>query len=83
MKDHVRVRSTAGRVSLAVDDYELYDFLEDYFTERLELKPSWVEHREADRHWALTFPAEVGLEQVESALDPRELERIWRVNDTP
>ena len=75
-----------GHVVVEVDDYELFDFIEDYLTEECNLLSEWVSSGEKGTphaKWAMGFLAEcaVELNEVLGRLDARELERIFLLNN--
>ena len=70
-----------GRVGLVVPDTELWDFFDDFFTEEVDLEPEFLS-RQPLTHW---FPIGVSKIQLEAAIaqiDPLEIERIWRLNNS-
>jgi hypothetical protein len=82
----VEVGMQDGLVFVQTHDFELYDFLEDYFAERVGLE-TWYRVLEptftSPAQHQLLFPGGVSLPVVESALsaiDPVEVQRIVRLN---
>ena len=69
-------------------DFELFDFLDDYFLEKLGIDYTYVHTRSTATkvaHHQLVFPPEVTSKVIEDALaglDPLEVRRIAELNGT-
>jgi hypothetical protein len=74
------VEGLDGAVGLLVEDIELMDFLDDHFTETLDIEPAYI----TEDPRGLWFDAAVGRATVEramAAMDPAELRRIYLLNN--
>lgn len=85
-RDHISVRNEKGRVSLVADDYELFDFLDDYLTERgAELEYVSEEQRDGKTFYTMHFPAGTSVEWIQRLvreIPESEIEATWEVNNT-
>ena len=73
-----------GHVLVVIDDYELYDFVDDHLTETHDLECLWVKHDDGARAYTITYPGALAS-QIYSAvsdLDPGEVHRIWLLNNS-
>ena len=81
----LEVTAHSTGVEVAVDDWEVFDFLEDLFIEFGPESTSMRQYvQDGRRRYALTFDPNISLEQVKATLDrisPGELDRIWRLNN--
>jgi len=75
-----------GAVAVSVEDYELFDFIDDYVTEECELdweSKSIGENEQGEIH-TMYFNQKHTIEEVEAALlklDQKEIERIYALNN--
>lgn len=74
------------RCVLVVDDYELFDFISDYFGEECDLPHEFhsSEPRPGREVITMYFPLSVksaAVEQCLLKLSPAEIERIYRLNN--
>ena len=79
---HVTIAHESGRVTLAVHDYELFDYLDDFLTARnLEFE---IITDESMPTYTMRFPSSVTPEYISQALasiPAGETERIWKINN--
>ena len=86
MLDHIQVREAEGRVVVTIDDYELFDYVENFLIEQCDLEYDYMTKSE-DRgrsFFSIHFPLDVTIERVSSAvyeLSATEIERISRLNN--
>lgn len=82
---HLEVRSTDEGVLLIVDDYELFDFLDDHLTQiELEFEFMSRERRNGREFYKMHFPAGMSLKNLNLALQEipaSEIQRIWDLNN--
>jgi len=76
----------AGCVILEIEDYELFDFIDDYLTEKCDFPYESQRSRERLGGEVITmrFPREITKEQVEESLmklSHQEIEAIYRLNN--
>jgi len=75
-----------GAVAVSVEDYELFDFIDDYVTEECDLDwmdKSQKENQQGEVH-IMYFDKKHDLIEVEKALiklDPLEIEKIYAINN--
>ena len=83
--EHVRVDSRADGAAVIIDDWELFDYVDDYLAERgLEYDHLTEDEVEGRRVFTMHFAADVPAERVSTALaelPKAEIERIWRLNN--
>lgn len=75
-----------GRTILVVDDYELFDFVDDYLTDDCDLAYEFRTSTERSGGEIITmyFPSAVIGSEIEGAvlrLDVTEVERIYKLNN--
>ena len=78
----------SGRVILVVEDYELFDFIEDYLNEEIEIPYEYITSSERVGGEVITiyFPLSTRITEVESGLlklSAQEIERIYLLNNKP
>ncbi|PKN47283.1 MAG: hypothetical protein CVU59_03440 [Deltaproteobacteria bacterium HGW-Deltaproteobacteria-17] len=84
---HIKIEThESGRVFLVIDDYELFDFIDDYLAEKFEIfsESRTSKEREGGEVISLYFPIGVTVEQVSgaiSSLSAAEVEEIYRLNN--
>ncbi|MEQ8210665.1 MAG: hypothetical protein RH917_12615 [Lacipirellulaceae bacterium] len=87
MDEHITVTEADGRVVVIVDDYELFDFVEDYLIEDCDFDvPEFTTSfcRGNRQFNAMHFSTGISLQVVRDAveaLSTTEIERIWRLNN--
>ena len=82
---HVRTRiDSDGHVLVTVDDYEVFDFVDDHLTENHELDYLWVEESSGKpARYPMTCEGELAerIEIALSGLDAAQLEAIYLINN--
>ncbi|MEM6290964.1 MAG: hypothetical protein AAGA54_06845 [Myxococcota bacterium] len=82
---HIKITATSSKVELVVDDYELFDYLDDLLTERgLEYEFSSEQIYEGRKVYKMHFGecvAEAELAEVVERLPQQEIERISALNN--
>lgn len=82
---HIKVRSSKWGPTVVVDDYELFDYLDDIFTDkglRFVYLPEAIDGQ--GRVYSFLFPVVVDLNflrMIVDGIDESEVERIWRLNN--
>ena len=84
---HISInRDSDERVTVEVEDTELYDFVEDHLIEVCDLEPLGV--TSSDRGplcvHTMSFPTDIPIQTIQEALqklDAEELERIFNLNN--
>jgi hypothetical protein len=77
-----------GQTIVQTTDFEIFDFLDDYFLETVGIDYTYVLARPTPTspgHHQLIFDAEVPFKEIEdalSALDPSEIRRMAQINAT-
>ena len=76
------------RIKLIVEDYELYDFIDDYLTESCEISYESISStkRVGGEIITITFPRFVSREEIEESilrLSPKQVEEIYLLNNKP
>jgi hypothetical protein len=71
---------------MEVEDTELYDFVEDYLVEKCDIEPEGVTSldRGALCVHTMSFCKDISIQALHEALldlDPREVERIFKLNN--
>lgn len=83
--EHIKVEVTPGGVEVVVDDYELFDYVDDFIAERgLEYEYSGEREVQGKRHYTMHFGAGVSADRVAAVLNeipPGEVDRIWSLNN--
>lgn len=75
-----------GAVAVSVEDYELFDFIDDYITEVCDLDwqdKTMKENEQGEVH-TMYFNPKHSLAEVEGALlklDPEEIKNIYAINN--
>jgi hypothetical protein len=87
MLPHIRVETEGDHVVVHVADDELFDYVDDCFTEGWSLESAYLTEsvENGRRVHCIHFPPSVEQEYVERAvksLSPEEVERIWRLNNS-
>jgi hypothetical protein len=82
---HVEIRDAIDGVDVIVDDYEVFDYLEDFLTDcGLEFEFTREEKREGQRFYVMHFGLNVAAGHIEKDLDGvsvGEIERLWKGNN--
>jgi hypothetical protein len=83
--DHIKVENRDGSAAVVIDDWELFDYVDDFLTERgLEYEYLTENEMAGRRIFTMHFPASVLAEQLSIVLSqlPRdEVQRIWRLSN--
>lgn len=78
---HIKVEAGDERVQLVVDDYELFDFLDDFVSQNaLDHEYTSVEERNGVMH----FPRGTAIRRVSEVLarvPEDDVQRIWSMNN--
>ena len=85
--DHIRVYSEDGHIVVRIDDYELFDYVDDCFTEEWSLEYSHMSKSQdgGTSVYSMHFAPSVSRDYVSRAvasLPPDEIERIWQLNNS-
>jgi len=83
---HIEIRAVEERIEVIVDDYELFDYVDDLLTDR-GLEYEFTSEEERDGRWfhKMHFGGDVTqaqLSDVVEAIPQDEIERIWRLNNS-
>jgi hypothetical protein len=82
---HVEIRVGIDGVDVIADDWEVFDYLDDFFSERgLEFEFTGEEERDGQRVYVMHFGSDVAEERIAKALEgvsAEEVERIWNLNN--
>ncbi|WP_027363239.1 hypothetical protein [Desulfospira joergensenii] len=75
-----------GAVAVSVEDYELFDFIDDYVTEECDLdwQDKTVKEASMGEVHTMYFNPKHSLVEVETALlklNPKEIEKIYAINN--
>ena len=84
-QQHIRVVQEKDYVTLVCDDYELYDWMEDLFTEEHSIEIEYMRELSETGMYQLIFPNSVTVEFVRKtidSLDPVEVERVYLLNNS-
>jgi len=82
----ITIRIVGGHAVLTVVDTEVFDFIEDIFTEEHDMEWSYLETSEIDgktvymAHF-LEIYAPKELQTIVDGIDQNELQRIWHLNN--
>lgn len=79
------IAESEGQLRLRIDDWELFDFIDDHLTiHDLEHEYHTEERVGGVRWYVLHFHSDIDsarLREVLGLIDPEEIERIWRINN--
>jgi hypothetical protein len=84
---HIQVGlNDENRCIVVVEDYELFDFIEDYLADECDLMYEYRRQRERDGGEVITmyFPPAITSADIERSLlklSPAEIERIYKLNN--
>ncbi len=82
---HIEIRAAEERVEVIVDDYELFDYVDDLLTGKgLEHEFTSEEERDGRIFYKMHFSGDVTQAQLSGVIAtiPRdEIERIWQMNN--
>jgi hypothetical protein len=83
--EHINIARVADGVEVVADDYELFDYLDDLFSEN-SLQADWTHTAERDgkrryvMHFGKSVP-EARIFEILNELPEEEVERIWQLNN--
>lgn len=84
---HIKIsHDEYGAVSVSVENYELFDFIDDYVTEKFDLvweDKTQKENEQGEVH-TMYFSKKHSIQEVEDALlklSPKEIEDIYALNN--
>jgi hypothetical protein len=84
-QDHVVIGQLCGYPVLRIDDWEVFDFIDDHLTQHgLEYDHFTEENVEDRRLFVMHFRSCADLIRLREAMDlvdPEEIQRIWRINN--
>lgn len=88
MDKHILVEDGELGALVAVDDYELFDYVDDFLNERgLESAFTREELREGKRYYILQFDEDIvpaaRIREVVAVIPSDEVSRIWEMNNSP
>ncbi|MES2048599.1 MAG: hypothetical protein V4447_09375 [Pseudomonadota bacterium] len=84
---HIKIaQDENGRIFLVVDDYELFDFIDDFLSEKCDISYEYQNstERNGGEIMNMYFPISVSLKEVEENLmrfSADEIENIYRLNN--
>jgi len=83
---HIEVGKSRGRVTVTIDDWELFDVVEDLLVEDHNLDFEYYTEVELEgrKCFVMHFAESVSIERIERAIrsiPEAEVERIWRLNN--
>ena len=82
---HIRMEPTDRGALVVVDDYELFDYVDDFLSgQGLDYEYTYEESRDGKRFYLMQFDSRVSPEQVLAAIEmipSTELQRIWSLNN--
>jgi len=84
-QQHIRVVQEDDRLTLVCDDFELFDWMEDVFTEQHNIELVHLRTLSETNQYKLIFPKSVSIEfvtEIIDGLDSAEVERIYLLNNT-
>ena len=73
-----------GYTIISMDDYELFDTIEDYLNEECDFNFEYVNIDEENKKYEINLEKNYSFEEVRDVilkLDKEEIERIYRVNN--
>ncbi len=84
-QDHVMIDESDGRPTIRIDDWELFDFIDDHLSAHdFEYEYSTEENVDGDHFFVMHFRVDVKLARLKEAIesiDPQEIQRIWKINN--
>lgn len=87
IRPHIQIGiHEGGDLALVIDDYELFDFIDDYLTDEcaIEYESSISIKRVGGEIITMFFPKSVSAHELESALlrlSVDEIEKVYRLNN--
>lgn len=85
VKDHIKFGNDQGYLTLIIDDWELFDFVDDYLV-NIDLNFEFYSEikNKSGISYQMYFKPEIGTEKLKTAiaaLDEKEIQRIWELNN--
>ena len=84
-QDHVVIKELDGNLTIRIDDWELFDFIDDHLTDHDFDYNFLSEENVGDRRIFIIHLPDGSdanrLRAVIELIDPREIERIWAINN--
>lgn len=90
MKDilpHIKIGTSAeGLVNLSIEDYELFDYIDDYLNEQCDIQYEYMSESDNPEEQVFTmyFSDKYNISEIESHLlnlEPKYLEEIYSLNN--
>ena len=83
--DHVVIDESNGHPTVRMDDWELFDFMEDHM-DAYDLEYDYFTEEKVGQGSICIMHFHVGvdlrrLKDVIERIDPREFQRIWKINN--
>ena len=84
-QDHVVIDESDGHPTVKIDDWELFDFIEDHLDAH-DLEYDYLTEEKVGHRSIFIMHFRVGvdlgrLKDVIERIDPREIQRIWKINN--
>jgi hypothetical protein len=83
--EHIKLENRDGLAAVVIDDWELFDYLDDFLSERgLDYERLSEVQVAGRRIFTMHFAASVAVDQVSAILEqvpPSEIQRIWCLNN--
>ena len=84
-QDHVMIDELDDHVTIRIDDWELFDLVDDHLTDHdFEYDYFTEETAGCRRFFVMHFQVGVDpirLREVVSSIDPQEIQRVWEINN--
>ncbi|MFQ5801993.1 MAG: hypothetical protein ACE5JQ_03735 [Candidatus Methylomirabilales bacterium] len=84
--EHIKVENLDGRTVVTIDDWELFDYVDDFLTEHgIEYDYFTEADHEGRRNFTMHFSPNMPTERVSAILariSPEEVQRIWNLNNS-
>jgi hypothetical protein len=84
-QDHVMLDELDGHVTIRIDDWELFDFIDDQLDSHDLSYDFYSEQKSGCCHFfVMHFQSGVDyarLKEVIDSIDPQEIQRIWELNN--
>ena len=84
-QNHVMIDESDGHPTIRIDDWELFDFIDDHLSARdFEYDYFTEENSDGDHFFVMHFRVDVELARLKEAIesiDPQEIQRIWNINN--
>ncbi len=82
---HIIIESNSNKeIVIGIDDYELFDFIEDYLIEQYSIEYTYMSESTDGRYYKMHFmnkyPFETLLRVIKN-IDKNEIERIYQLNN--